>query len=124
MITKPTVLILGAGASMPYGFPSGRDLLKTILDGLQPNTSSTLHTTLEELGMTKDCIWTFRNDLYYSGSSSVDAFLEHRQEFLEIGKLAIMLSLMPLEEEHRLFDMKVREQSWYEYLFGKLRTPL
>ena len=23
MITKPTVLVLGAGASIPYGYPSG-----------------------------------------------------------------------------------------------------
>ena len=30
MITVPTVLILGAGASIPFGFPSGRDLLLLI----------------------------------------------------------------------------------------------
>jgi hypothetical protein len=123
MITKPTVLILGAGASMPYGFPSGRDLLRIILNDLRPDSASNWFTTLKELGITEDCIRTFRNDLYYSGSSSVDAFLEHRLEFLDIGKLAITLSLIPLEVEHRLFDIKVREQSWYEYLFGKLNAP-
>ena len=30
MITKPTVLILGAGASVDYGFPTGRGLVSLI----------------------------------------------------------------------------------------------
>jgi hypothetical protein len=30
MITKPTLFILGAGASIPYGFPSGWDLRNRI----------------------------------------------------------------------------------------------
>jgi hypothetical protein len=30
MITTPTVFILGAGASIPYGFPSGLDLVDMI----------------------------------------------------------------------------------------------
>ncbi len=30
MITRETVLVLGAGASMPYGFPSGQDLVALI----------------------------------------------------------------------------------------------
>ncbi|KPK77106.1 MAG: hypothetical protein AMJ89_03050 [candidate division Zixibacteria bacterium SM23_73] len=123
MITKPTVLILGAGASMPYGFPSGRELLRIIYDRLQFDPPGEWITTLLKLNIPKDCIRTFRNALRYSGSSSVDAFLEHRPKFLEIGKLAITLSLIPFEEESRLFDIKMKEQSWYEYLFGKLNAP-
>jgi len=34
MITKKTVLILGAGASMDYEFPSGRQLLEEIKKGI------------------------------------------------------------------------------------------
>ena len=34
MIRKPTVLILGAGASKPYRFPSGERLVRLIIDGL------------------------------------------------------------------------------------------
>ena len=30
MISKPTVLVLGAGASQPYGFPVGRELAETV----------------------------------------------------------------------------------------------
>lgn len=31
MINKPTVLVLGAGASCDYGFPLGRELLFNVL---------------------------------------------------------------------------------------------
>jgi hypothetical protein len=123
MITKPTVLILGAGASMPYGFPSGQDLLGIIHNCLEPNSPGNWITTIKELGITEDCIRTFRYDLYHSGRSSVDAFLEHRPEFLEIGRLVIMLSLIPCEQEHLLFNNKMREQNWYQYLFDKLNAP-
>ena len=32
MISKNTVLVLGAGASMDYGFPSGEELLQDIIN--------------------------------------------------------------------------------------------
>jgi len=32
MIEKKTVLILAAGASKPYGFPTGEELLREIVD--------------------------------------------------------------------------------------------
>jgi len=66
---------------------------------------------------------TFRRELTYSGRSSVDAFLEHRPEFLEVGKLTIALALMPFEEEHRLFEISPDRPSWYEYLYEKLNAP-
>ena len=37
MITKPTVLILGAGASVDYDFPPGRKLLLDICRALYRN---------------------------------------------------------------------------------------
>ena len=34
MITIPTVFVLGAGASVPYGLPTGRDLTKKACEGI------------------------------------------------------------------------------------------
>ena len=34
MITKPTVLVLGAGASNPYGYPLGGELLGDVISML------------------------------------------------------------------------------------------
>jgi len=31
MISRATVFVLGAGASMPYGFPSGKELRDNVL---------------------------------------------------------------------------------------------
>lgn len=41
MITRPTVFILGAGASVPYGFPSGADLISMMVSGQIPDELST-----------------------------------------------------------------------------------
>jgi len=34
MLSKRTVFVVGAGASVPYGFPTGRDLVTEVLSCL------------------------------------------------------------------------------------------
>ncbi len=36
MITRPTVLVLGAGASLPSGYPLGEGLVRGIVEGTKP----------------------------------------------------------------------------------------
>jgi len=122
MITRPTVLILGAGASMPYGFPSGRELLYQIRGGLMGEAHD-FFRGIKELGIETDHIKDFYRELTYADPPSVDAFLEHRPEFQEVGKLAITLRLIPLENEKSFFDGAFNESSWYQYLFEKLSAP-
>ena len=59
-----------------------------------------------------------------SGQPSVDAFLERRPEFLDVGKLAIAFCLMPFEREEKLYhlDDPRRGGDWYEYLSVKLNS--
>jgi hypothetical protein len=118
MITKPTTLILGAGASVPYGFPTGAQLARRIIDtakaGLSPHDSSDL---LKEFDY--DIIKQFVDAFGRSGKTSIDAFLEHRTEFIELGKYLIAYELIKCEQETNLFP---GDKSWYEYLFGLLNT--
>ena len=117
MIKTPTVLILGAGASHPYGFPLGRELLFKVVQGLKHNGA--INNNLREVDFDAEELSTFQNRLQRSMQPSVDAFLERRREFLNIGKAAIATALMPAEQEELLLPRK-NEPRWYEYLFTKL----
>lgn len=120
MIVKPTVFILGAGASMPYHFPSGAKLKKEVLLRLRSDIEPNFVETLKDLGHSESEILEFRHCLYYSGRNSVDEFLEYRKEFIPIGKLTIALSLIPCEKIETLFGV---EGEWYQYIFNKLSAP-
>lgn len=126
MITEETVLIIGAGASMPYQFPSGERLLFNICRELGNSKNVNI---LELCGFEKSLIHDFNEALFLSGRSSVDAFLEHRTEFLEVGKHAIAQFLIPFEQPKVLFSQEEggmgeygENRKWYRYLFGKMNT--
>jgi len=80
MIEKPTVLILGASASMPYGFPSGEELMQEILEKIRPNSAKELFRVLLKFGFKPKDIDDFYNGLKHSQKFSVDEFLEHRED--------------------------------------------
>lgn len=122
MITTPTVLVLGAGASMPFGFPSGRSLLTEICTGLQTQNSD-LSQQLRQCGHDSKAMQAFCIALDKSMQPSVDAFLEVRPEFTPIGKAAIACSLIPRENEASL-NRRPDGQHWYEYLFNKMAAKL
>jgi hypothetical protein len=124
MITKPTVLVLGAGASAPYGFPTGAELKQIILENLASGENSQWYDNIKHFGHSKEEIQKFAFALKHSGKSSVDAFLEHRQDFLWIGKFAIALSLIPFEEEYKLYDPPGDTPPWYDYIWEKLDARL
>jgi len=122
MIEQRTVLILGAGASKTYGFPSGDELLSSIKDVLlNPVKGDNKIGLLKDIGFKEDHIHDFRRELELSPAYSVDAFLEHRPEFLDLGKLTITLSLIPCENEDNLF-IRGRKRSHYRYLFNIMQT--
>lgn len=126
MIINPTVLILGAGASAPYYFPSGRALLMEIVEALaSPNHSLT--EALEQWGTDSEEIEIYRISLRDSMQPSVDAFLEKRPEYLTIGKFTIAGILIPYEREsifQRGTDRKPEKMGWYEYLFQQLDSSV
>lgn len=119
MIETPTVFILGAGASIPYGYPSGEKLRDEICYELKDPS----HPYTRELlthGFSEKEILEFRNNFYYSGLTSIDAFLEHRTEFIDIGKLTIARSLIPHENLDDLFE--TGDGRWYRYFYDRINT--
>ena len=118
MTTEPVVLILGAGASMPFGFPSGSDLKKEIVS-LQ-DSDSELRRCLIAANSPQDDIVEFAKALGSSPFSSVDRCLEYgsifRPKDREIGCAAIAAALLIKSGNlpaRRDFD-------WIEILFNAL----
>ncbi len=118
MIKKNTLLILGAGASVNFGFPLGLALLWKIIDFLNENTKE--FYALCHKGFDETYIKKFRKALSCE-DTSIDSFLEYNKEFLVIGKVSIALALLPCEITENLFvNAKDRERNWYQLLFGRL----
>jgi hypothetical protein len=124
MINKPVVLVLGAGASQPYGFPTGWQLTHSVIKGLDRSDSQLYRILSEGCQFDDPQILHFRDDLDDSQHHSVDAFLTHRTDHLLVGKAAIAASLIPCEDVKR-FSRRFEwpdAHPWYSYLLQQLDT--
>lgn len=123
MITKPIVFVLGAGTSMPYNFPSGKQLVQTIVEIIQRlSIVDPIFKIVLERHYSRESIDSFAEAFFLSNQPSIDAFLEHRPEFADIGKLLIALVILKTELDTDLFGFNNRERGCYQYLFSKLNT--
>ncbi|MBN8988643.1 MAG: hypothetical protein J0H42_10380 [Rhizobiales bacterium] len=116
MISTPTVFVLGAGASEPYGLPLGYQLRLNILEKYNSDTGHTAHLT-NTTPFVRKAINQFVEALKYSGLSSVDAFLERRPEFMDIGKAMMGIELLHGENHERLWQ---NDRNWLTYLYGNM----
>lgn len=121
MIRNSIVLVLGAGASKPYGLPLGWELRDNVIelcsrDGIRKHTKDS-HPDGSVWGQ-------FAKALANSGHKSVDAFLEENAQWLDYGKTSIAYSLHGLEKPYRLFPPhQPKSDHWLEILWGYLRAP-
>lgn len=122
MIRRSTTFILGAGASRSYGFPTAYGLYDRVCSG-QSQTPPIARDdpVLQELA--EGLFGDFRRELRQSGQQSVDAFLEHRADLLDVGKRAIACGLIPFESEKALFTSE-HGLRWYEHLFAAMNSRL
>src|SRR4030095_10430365 len=85
MIEIPTTLVLGAGASMDYRYPSGVDLRLEIIASLHDGDD--LIEALRCSDFNPRQIGKFRERLRGSpGIKSVDKFLERNPDLLEVAR--------------------------------------
>jgi hypothetical protein len=118
MIMTPTVLVVGAGGSLPYGYPLGYDLVKKIVvDAGEPN--SDFCKVLGRLSIASVYPKLLANELRVSGRQSIDAFLESRNDLLPVGRLAIAYELLGNENPEKIYQTN----DWYQYLFNRICDP-
>ena len=114
MIEKNVVLILGAGASKPCGFPLGQELIDHIL---------TMGDKPPILPIDPKELLRFQRALKLAGRTSIDAFLERQDaEFVLMGKQLIAYILSRYENEADLYD-NIRQgednRRWYQFCGNK-----
>lgn len=98
MIRIPTVLVLGAGASQPYQFPLGSELVDLVGNEEALYASDPPEMKPEFDAVLRDWL-PFQRAIRDAQPPSVDDFLEERQEHEKIGRLCIASTLMPCEHE-------------------------
>lgn len=126
MLSVRTTLVLGAGTSMPYGFPSGEQLRTKL------QSPENLGPLQKKFSFDFEDIEAFCAEFRHSQLESIDAFLARRGEqtlpnsrvtFGEIGKAAIALVLIQCEQKEQLFDSK-SDDHWYQYLWRFVANSL
>ncbi len=127
MIKNKTLFILGAGASVPFGLPTGQGL-RDILTQELPRTASSLNRLVRDCGYTSDQILEFSKAFLRSNVPSIDSFLATRPSFADIGRTSIVAAITPLQDETQLYaqydsvSKSVRATSdWFGYLYGLMR---
>jgi hypothetical protein len=118
VINKPTVLILGAGASYQYGFPLGSELRKDILSLSNVQNPILSNSGIVHHGDMGDFCHYFKN----SRIASIDAFLAVRPEFAETGKKAIAAFILNYESTLKANLLEGKIEGWYDYLWNELAS--
>lgn len=118
MLDVRTVIVLGAGASAPYEFPTGFELSVLMLNSLRPG-EATYNNLRDMAGMAQEDIIGFRDAFHHSGKNSVDAFLEHRTDLIPIGKFATAHILIGKENPAKLFQYG---NSWLREIYNRMNS--
>ena len=110
---RHTVLILGAGASVAYGLPTGTELVNAICREF-PNYSVQVkwfHLSPEQASARAKNLCDALNG---AGTRSIDGFLEFREDLRLDGAIAIALALLCRERPQTLSNANsANTDNWY-----------
>jgi hypothetical protein len=115
MTTIKTVLVLGAGASAPYGLPTGGELVEQIANDF----ASPRYARAEKLMPSE--YRTLADRLRQTQPNSIDEFLEAHPSLVSVGRQAIALHLLPGESQSQeVWTNLTKKDHWYRYLKAQL----
>jgi hypothetical protein len=118
MPTENTLLILGAGASIPYGFPSGRALSRDIWRlVLHPDENRVFNL----LGFADADVQAFKEQ-FRRADMSIDEFLNANQHLGDLGKAMIAMQIIRSENRDELTSPE--SSHWYRFLWDVIRPHL
>ncbi len=140
MFTKETVIILGAGASCHYGFPTGEGLIDRIIHSIK-KVKLTSTGKIKKPGFFTDANTLFDIPVYkelcekleYYDPLSIDDFLSQftmQKEIVDAGKTMIAYEILQSENANLLQRFEsakakksqeiCRNENWYRYLLHAL----
>lgn len=131
MIDTKTLFILGAGASVHHGYPTGLGLRDYIRHELQSSIAKYVFNRLDnplnvnQKQRYKEDAKELSDQFDESNTASIDLFLSRRPLLEHIGKVAIIVSI--LEAERKTATNEVQRLSgddWYFYFFNRLTESL
>jgi len=110
-------LVLGAGASAPYGFPVGRGLVDDICENFPDRYVKLVKHGVSEReyrAMAEELALRLRR----ARTFSIDSFLAHEtnRDLGETGKVAVTMSLLPKETMETLDSPADPGDDWYRHL--------
>lgn len=119
MIEIPTVFVLGAGASKPYGFPTALELTTSVTEFTWAHPYDDVLSLLRH----NSCeLEGFQRALVASRINSVDRFLEvHSKEkgFLRLGKHLMAMALIRCEHPPNLTQAR---GDWLRHVWNAMLT--
>ena len=121
MISNSAVLIVGAGASKPYGYPTALELRESLIKDLIPLLSKMGGNEKNISPRLLKLIEAFNK----SSTSSIDLFLTRNKGFMELGKAAITFLLANYEIGSKFREEIVdRKYDWYFELYNTLTKSI
>ena len=118
MIRQKTVFIIGAGASKPYGYPTGKELRDKIIGGFN-RWKELMYPSQHQIA--ENFLDTFKR----SGNVSIDLFLSRNPEFRDVGKIAIVRTIADCENQSKFGDkMEKPEEDWYSFILQEMTKEI
>jgi len=121
-IVPPIVFLLGAGASIDYKYPTGPELIGSLIEEMQdinrPFVKSLGQLSkFDNVDIPESLIEEFCYQLSHCKQNTVDEFLNDNSKFRQLGAYAIALFCIKKEDQNKPGS----KDGWYPFLFDLIK---